>query len=124
PVVELFHSPYDAFSPMANCSLIVCEKNSRFGPALRRELANSRLRVVETRSLAGCEAALVQSPESLVAIEARTANLESVIGFLTTLNRRYPQAAAVALAVDAPATDSMLAEAGAIAVFCSLVEAP
>ena len=112
---------------MANCRLIVCEKSSRFGPALRRESANSGLQVVETRSLAGCEDALAQSPQSLIALEVTTANLESVIGFLLSLNKRYPHAAAAALVQNGPMAqdlDNLLSEAGAIAMIGSVVEAP
>src|SRR6478752_7343911 len=83
---------------MSPCRLIVCEKNSHFAPALRGELGQKPPPVVETRSLPGCAAALAESPESLLAIEATPANLELVITFL--------------------------GQAGAIAVFASVLESP
>src|SRR5262249_54813860 len=110
--------------------LILCEKTAHFAPAVRRELAGNSSCLVETRGLAACEALLAESPESLVAIEVTAANLESVVDFLSRLNYRYPQAAAVALlmadAVPAETmpAESLLAEAGAIAVFRSVLDVP
>jgi hypothetical protein len=47
------------------------------------------------------------------------------VAFLTRLNGRYPQAAAVALLRgETLAAETLLAEAGAIAVFRSLLDAP
>jgi hypothetical protein len=109
---------------MTNCRLIFCEKTAHYAPAVRRELAGNLPRIVETRSLAACEATLAESPESLVAIETTEANLESVVNFLAWLNSRYPGAAAIALLT--PGTDVMetlLAEAGAISVFRSVLDA-
>jgi len=115
---------------MTNCQLIFCEKASRCAPVVRRELANKAVRIVETRSLAGCEAAIAESPESLVVIEATASNLTSVVDFLVRLRDSFPQAAAVTVpVVDSATYDSvklelLLAEAGAIGVFRSLLDAP
>jgi hypothetical protein len=110
---------------MTSCRLILCEKSAHFAPALRRELAGNSLRLVEARSFAGCEAALADSPESLVGIEVTAANLESVIDFLALLNGRYPRAAAIALLTTEIATaETLVTEAGAIAVFRSMLDAP
>jgi hypothetical protein len=110
---------------MTNCRLILCEKTAHFAPAVRRELAGNSPRIVETRSLAACEAALAETPESLVAFEATAANLESVVEFLARLTSRYPLSAAAALlTADAAAAETLLAEAGAIAVFHSVLDAP
>jgi hypothetical protein len=110
---------------MTNCRLIFCEKAAHFGPAVRRELVSNSPRIVETRSLAACEAAVADSPESLIAIETTVTNLESVTHFLARLNRRYPRAAAVALlTVGTESAGTLLAEAGAIAVFRSMLDAP
>jgi hypothetical protein len=110
---------------MTNCRLIFCEKATHFAPAMRRELAGSSPRVVETRSLAECEAALAESPESLLAIEITAANLESVIDFLTRMNRCYPRSATlVLLTADTESASTLLAEAGAIAHFQSVLDAP
>ena len=110
---------------MTNCRLIFCEKTAHFAPAARRELSANSPRIVETRSIPGCEAALAESPESLIAIETTADNLEGVIGFLAQLHRRYPRAAAVALlSANAATAEVLLAEAGAIAVFRSMLDAP
>jgi len=110
---------------MTNCQLILCEKTAHFAPAVRCELGGTSPRIVETRSISASEAALAESPQSLVAIETTAANLESVIEFLTGFSRRYPRAAAVALlTTDNDVAETLLAEAGAIAVFRSVLDAP
>jgi hypothetical protein len=110
---------------MTNCRLILCEKNPHFAPAVRRELTGNSIQMIETRGLAACEAALAESPESLVAIETTVANLEAVVDFVLNLGSRYPRARAVALLnTDMAAAETLLAEAGAIAVFHSLLDAP
>jgi len=110
---------------MTNCQLILCEKTAHFAPAVRRELGGKLPPIVETRSIGASEAALAESPESLVVVDATAANLESAVEFLTGLGRRYPRAAAVALlTVESEAAETLLAEAGAIAVFHSVLDAP
>ena len=110
---------------MRSCQLIICERESQFAPALRRELANNASLVVETRSLAGSEAALAESPESLAVIEATAANLASVVDFLVRLRERYPRASvAVVLNCITINDESLFNEAGAIAVVRSVLEAP
>lgn len=110
---------------MTNCRLILCEKTPHFAPAVRRELSGIALSIVETRSIAACEAALAESPESLVAIETTTANLKSVVEFLAGLNDHFRGAAAAALlTADSEPAELLLAEAGAIAVFRSVLDAP
>lgn len=110
---------------MPPCRIIVCEKNSHFAPAVRRELGQQTQQVVETRSLLGCAAALAESPESLVAIESTPANLELVIAFIGKIRHQYPQATTVALAsADSLSASNLLAEAGAIAIFTSVLETP
>jgi hypothetical protein len=115
---------------MPACRLIFCEKSSHFAPVVRAELASESPRVVETRSLAGCQAELAAAPHSLLAIEATPTNLPAVTAFLAQLGKQYPQAAAVALlacddTTDNPPTQAaaLLAEAGAVAVFQSVLEA-
>jgi hypothetical protein len=134
PVVGFCGRKYDALALsstsesstfMRSCQLIICERESHFAPALRRELASSASLVVETRSLPGCEAALVESPESLVVIEATTAILARVVDFLSRLQKEYPGAAAVVvLNSDTFAAEPLLDEVGAIGVFRSVLEAP
>ncbi len=116
---------------MPACRLIFCEKSSHFASVVRAELASESPRVVETRSLAGCQAELAAAPQSLVAIEATPTNLPAVVAFLAQLGTQYPQAAAVALLACDDVTahplhqaGDLLAEAGAVAVFRSVLEAP
>jgi len=110
---------------MPNCRLIICEKTSHWAPVLRGLKGGCRPQIVETRSLAGCEAALSESPASLVALEVAAANLEPVLDFLSRVGCRFPRCATVALLT--PETMSaarLVQEAGAIQTVFSVLEAP
>jgi hypothetical protein len=108
---------------MSTCRLIVCEKASHFAPALRRELGHKRPSVIETRSLSSCKANLAESPESLVAIETTPDNFEAVVSFVGQIRQQYPQASVVALVnADTICFGALLAEAGAISIFSSVLE--
>jgi hypothetical protein len=110
---------------MSSCRLITCEKTSHWAVALRSALDGPEPQLVETRSLAGCEVALGQSPASLVAIETTTSNVEAVVDFVLRATSRFPRCVIVGLlAPDALAAVSPLQEAGAIAVASSVLEAP
>lgn len=110
---------------MLSCQLIVCEKTSHWAPALRLALGGRLPQVVETRSLAGCERALAESPASLVAVEASSANLEPVVEFVTRIGRQFPQSALVGLVgAEVLAASALLQDAGVIAVSSSVLEAP
>src|SRR5436190_2885022 len=110
---------------MPTCRLIVCEKTSHWAAALRMATGTKQPQIVETRSLAGCEAALAESPASLVAIETTAANIEAASGFIVRVGVRYPQASIVALlAADVLAAGQLMQEAGAIDVVNSVFEAP
>src|SRR5690349_16486376 len=110
---------------MSNCRLIICEKTSHWGPLLRWRLGRRQRQVVETRSLAGCEAALVEAPASLVAVEVTAGNLEAAFDFLSSVRRRFPRAAVVVfLAPDVEQARLMLLEAGAIETITSVLQAP
>src|SRR5438105_3890596 len=105
--------------------LFLCEKTNRWTAALRPALRGSKLRLVETRSLAACEAALDESPASLVAIEITAANSEAAIEFVGNCQARYPRAAVLALVtLEVSAIRHLLREAGAIDVATSVLEAP
>ena len=107
------------------CRLIVCEKASHFAPALRRELGPGGMVVVETRSIAGCDAALSESPESLVAVEVSESNLAVAVESIQRIGRCYPRAVVVVLlSVEMRAAEMLAAEAGASGVFHSVLEAP
>jgi hypothetical protein len=110
---------------MPSCRLIVCEKTSHWAAALRAESVTQRPRVVETRSLAGCEAALAESMASLVAIEITSSNVEAALVFIVRTLERYPQSSVVVLlAEDAMLVDGLMREAGAIDSVNSVIEAP
>jgi hypothetical protein len=110
--------------------LIVCEKTSHWATALRLALSNSparakqQPRVIETRSLAGSETVLTESPASLVALEVTTANVENVVRFIIRSKERFPAAAPVALlAVDAAGVELLVREAGAIDAIRTVLDA-
>jgi hypothetical protein len=109
---------------MSTCRLIVCEKAGRWAAALRSALANQPPRIVETRSLAGCEAALAESPYSLVALETTATNLEAVLAFVERVLVRFPRSHVAALfAPEARGAALLLQEAGAIATIESVLDA-
>jgi DNA-binding NtrC family response regulator len=109
---------------MARCRLIVFESAPRWAVALRGALGKAGPRLVEVRSLAGAEAALVAAPHSLVAIEVTAVRLEAVVDFLQTIMTRYPHARAVALqATEDCSAELLLREAGAIDVLGSMLQA-
>jgi DNA-binding NtrC family response regulator len=110
---------------MSQCRLIVCEKSSHWASALRSALRYRPPQVVETRSLAGCEAALAESPSSLVAIEATANNLEALLGFITSVKQPFPRASVVVLlAPESLHAAPLLREAGAIDAITSVLQAP
>jgi hypothetical protein len=107
------------------CRLIVLEKTNRWAAALRAALLGSRMRVLETRSLTGCESALCEAPASVVALEVTPANLDLVVDFVLQNSRRFPRAALVALlAEDAAGAEQAVREAGAIDAIGSVLGAP
>jgi hypothetical protein len=110
---------------MSNRLFILCEKTSRWAAAVRPALRAADAQLIETRSIAGCQAALDQSPTSLVAIEVTLANLEAAVEYLKRLGPQYPRAAAIALmtAELLPAAP-LVREAGAIDVATSVLDAP
>ena len=72
-----------------------------------------------------CEAALVEAPASIVALEATPDNLEALVGFLGNVNKRFPQAVvAMLLAPELESVACMLREAGALETIASVLEAP
>jgi hypothetical protein len=110
---------------MPACRLIVCEKTNHWAIALRGALANGETRIIETRSLPGCEEALAQSPQSVVAIEVTAHNLPSVVEFIPQIDQQFPQAIMVGLLQeDLAGAESLLREAGAIDTIASVLDAP
>jgi hypothetical protein len=109
---------------MSNCRLIVCEKTGRWAAALRPALGSRPPQIVETRSFAGCEAALVESAYSLVALETTAASLEAVLGFIGLVMIRFPRCyVAALLAPEARGAALLVREAGAIAAIDSVLDA-
>jgi hypothetical protein len=109
---------------MSRCHLIVCEKTGRWAAALRSALGERPPSLVETRSLAGCEAALVDAPHSLVALETTASNLEATLAFVGRSIGRFPRCYFVAL-LDPEICDAalLIREGGAIATFDSVLDA-
>jgi DNA-binding NtrC family response regulator len=107
------------------CRLIVCEKTNRWATALRTALGRSPLQVAETRSLAGCEAALAEAPDSLVAVEVTPANLDQAVDFIEHTGHRFPRVLVVALlAEDAASAERLMQEAGAVDAISSVLDVP
>jgi hypothetical protein len=115
----------DSFQTMSDCRLIICEKTNHWASVLRWQLGTRQPQVVETRSLPGCEAALVDAPVSLVAVEVTTANLEAVLDFLARATRRFSRAAFIVfLAPEGEPAAAMFREAGAVDAITSVLQVP
>lgn len=100
--------------------LIVCERTSAWAVALRWALADSGLRVYETRTLADAWQQLVLCPASLLALELRGGNLGEIVRLLVQQRQTFPNAAMVVLARREHADcEWVLREAGAIHVVTS-----
>jgi hypothetical protein len=109
---------------MSPCRLIICEKASHWSLALRVALTRSPPAIVETRGLAHAEAALADSPASLIALETTTANLDAVLDFLDRARTTFPDAQLVGLLPNESASAApLLREAGAIDVLHSVLDA-
>jgi hypothetical protein len=100
--------------------LILCEKSNRWAVALRRALGERQHVLRQTRSLAECSRSLAVSPASLVVVECRADNLDSLLSAAGKWLRHFPhvQLAAVMDGSLAPA-EALLREAGAVAVIRS-----
>jgi DNA-binding NarL/FixJ family response regulator len=78
--------------------LIVLERDGHWAAALRRELDDAAVRIVETRSWDEVWQLLGQSPSALVAAELSPATPERTLAALARIERVYPQAAIIVLA--------------------------
>jgi hypothetical protein len=100
--------------------LIVCERHGRWAVALRRELAGSGVRVWETRSLADCRTALLETPSAFVVVALSSKNIEGVLRMSAFTRRRCPESRlAVAADRSLAAHEIALREAGAAHFLCS-----
>jgi hypothetical protein len=105
--------------------LILCEKTGRWAVAFRRALADEARQMIEVRSILGCETMLAQHPASLVAIEITAGNLDAVVGAFPGWLRNFPHCRVMALAAaDLASAETLLREAGAVAVLQSTRDAP
>jgi hypothetical protein len=115
---------------MSACRLIIFEKTSHWAAVLRADLAGRPPRLVEARSWPGCQAAVGQSPASLVAIEVLAANVEAAVERVVWLNREYSNCRVAALLApefgepDLIVAELLVREAGAIEVIRSVLEVP
>jgi len=109
---------------MTICRLILCEKSSHWAAALRSALAGQPPAVVETRSLSQAEAALAESPASVVAIEATAANLDAALALIHRARSQFHHVQFVGLLPSEAAPAAPLRrEAGAIDVLTSVLDA-
>jgi hypothetical protein len=97
-----------------NARLIVCERTGRWAVALRREWAGAGVRVWETRTLADCRNALVESPASFVVLELQ-GNVAKLLRLMARQPRQFP-AARLAVVADREqaACEPLMREAGAV----------
>ena len=110
---------------MPHAKVILCEKSGHWAAALRRALGDEPVSIIETRSLSQCEEALVAAPVSLVAIEATSKTLESLVQLIARARIEFPFARVVTLLDNGlDQAEPILREAGAIELFKSLREAP
>lgn len=109
---------------MPSAQLIICEKSGRWALALRSALRGS-VRLVETRALTQCEAALVAAPTSFVALAITDKNLSQALDLLARMGHDFPAARLIALLEpESESTEALLRESGAADVFHSPQDAP
>lgn len=103
----------------STAKLIVCERTGRWAVALRRELAESGVRVWETRTLADCRDELVECPASFAVIELG-ANVTALLRFFAGQTKRFPAARFAVVANRSHADyEALMREAGAVHFLCS-----
>jgi hypothetical protein len=100
--------------------LIVCEQSGRWALLLRQNVAEARIRVWETRTLADCRAEVASSPASIVVIELTVNNSAELIKTVGSWDRDFPLLRWVAVADRSLAEyEWLLREAGAVYFTCS-----
>lgn len=82
---------------MAGGILIFCERSGAWAVAMRRELGSQVITQRETRSLAECQEALAEFPESLAVVELTRVNLVPALDWLAALPTAFPRARAIAV---------------------------
>jgi hypothetical protein len=110
---------------MSTPRVILCEKSGRWAVAFRRALAEQGELILQTRSLAEAVRQLTASPASIVAVEATAGNLEAVLAEVPQWLRRFPHCRVVGLlGTEVQAAETLLREAGAVAVLTATRDAP
>ena len=96
-------------------SLIFCERSGDWAVSLGRHLVDLDVPIRQTRSLAECRQVLLESPGSLLVIEATAANVAEVLSFMPMLAELDDRARAVVVAQrQLQAWQWLLHEAGAL----------
>ncbi len=110
-------SPYTAKTGR----LLACERTARWAIALRRELAETGIRVWETRTLGDCGTLLGESPASFIVLELNKKNIEKILGFIRDWQMEFPSFRfAVAADRDLAPYKWFMLEAGAAEFICSI----
>jgi hypothetical protein len=110
---------------MSSPRFIVCEKTGRWAVAFRRALGYEARQMIEVRSILGCETILAQHPASIIAVEITAGNLDTLVVAVPGWLRNFPHCRVMALAAaDLASAETLLREAGAVAVLQSTREAP
>jgi hypothetical protein len=108
---------------MPTGQFILCEKSGRWALALRSAL-RGRVRLVETRALTQCHAALRAAPTSIVALEITDKSLSPALDFLARVGEAFPAARVVVLLDgELQPAELLFREAGAADVFDSTLQA-
>lgn len=104
--------------------LIVCEHDSRWAVALRRELGDAGIRIHQTRSVSDGWQVLQSAPASFVVVEATISNLANLLRPMASLGRDFFRARlAVVSQACLKSHEWSLREAGAVHVAYSTRDA-
>jgi hypothetical protein len=100
--------------------LVLCERTSRWADRVRRYVHQSRLKVIETRSLTECSERLSEYPSAIVGLELTKASFERTTAWWLRIVQTFPQARVLALCDRLPrGTDDLCRELGAIDIMTS-----
>ena len=101
--------------------LLACERSGRWAMALRRELADTGIRVWETRTLDDCAAMLRLSPASFAVLELGRTNVEELLDSVVAWQEEFPLFRfAVAAEGELASYKWLMYEAGAALFICSV----
>ncbi len=105
---------------MTGATLLVCESSNRWTVALRWGLGSDPARLTVTHDWNDCWMRLEDAPASFLALELNEVNLESSVGRLQDVARKFPQArASVMCDRSLAACQWVMREAGAVHVAVS-----